>query len=191
MPRDAQGGDPNRRLLIGLVLFVGFMVGLSFAAVPLYSVFCKTTGFGGTVSRGAAPTGKVLDRTMTVRFDSAVNPMLPWKFGPDQRDVTVRIGEMGLISYHAQNLGAQPVNGTATYNVQPDAVGKYFVKIQCFCFTQQHLEPGQMAHLPVAFYIDPKIADDPELRDLKTVTLSYTFFKSDSKPLEKATDNAD
>jgi cytochrome c oxidase assembly protein subunit 11 len=179
----------NRRILIVMLSVVAFMVALTFASVPLYSRFCRVTGYGGTVNRAEHASAKVLDRTMTVEFDSAVNPMLPWRFKPDVHSVEVKIGETTLISYHAQNLGALPITGTATYNVQPDKVGKYFTKIQCFCFTQQHLDPGQSAELPVAFYIDPKIADDPNMDDVHTVTLSYTFFKSDSKALAKATDD--
>ena len=183
-----QAPKSHRRLAITLTSIVIVMLGLSFAAVPFYSLFCRTTGYGGTVSRAAGPAAKILDRHMTVRFDSAVNPQLAWRFKPDQESVDLRIGETEMISYHAQNMGAVPLTGTATYNVQPDKIGKYFIKIQCFCFTSQHLDPGQSAELPVAFYIDPKIADDPDMDDVKTVTLSYTFFKADSKQLDKAVD---
>jgi cytochrome c oxidase assembly protein subunit 11 len=178
----------NRRLAILLVCVILLMLGLSFAAVPFYSLFCRATGYGGTVSRAEAPATKILNRHMMVRFDSAVNPQLPWRFRPDQESVDLRIGETSIVSYHAQNMGPVALTGTATYNVQPDKIGKYFVKIQCFCFTEQHLNPGESTQLPVMFYIDPKIADDPDMDDVTTVTLSYTFFKADSKALSTAID---
>jgi cytochrome c oxidase assembly protein subunit 11 len=173
---------------MGLSLIVLFMLGLTAVSVPLYRVFCQATGYEGTTQRAAAAPTKMLDRTIEVRFDSAVNPLLPWRFKPNQRSVTLHIGETGMASYHAENLGATPITGTATYNVQPDKIGKYFVKIQCFCFSEQTLKPGEAVDMPVIFYIDPKIAADRELDDVTSVTLSYTFFKADSKALEKAVD---
>ena len=124
-----------------------------------------------------------------MRFDASTSPQLPWRFKPLQHSLTVHPGEQELATYQATNLGAIPLTGTATYNVQPDKVGKYFIKIQCFCFTEQTLQPGETAELPVTFYVDPKIADNHELDDLKTITLSYTFFRKDSKALDKAVED--
>ncbi len=176
----------NRRIVIGVCLIVLCMLGLTAFSVPLYRRFCQATGYNGTTGRAVAAPGKQLERTMEVRFDAAVNPLLPWRFKPNQRSVSLHVGETGMASYHAENLGALPVTGTATYNVQPDKIGKYFVKIQCFCFSEQTLKPGEAVDMPVVFYIDPRIADDRELDDVASVTLSYTFFKADSKPLDKA-----
>jgi cytochrome c oxidase assembly protein subunit 11 len=179
----------NNRLAFWLFGIVIVMVGLSFAAVPLYSRFCRATGYGGATGRAAVAPGATLDRTIEVRFDASTSPQLPWRFKPLQHSLTVHPGEQGLATYQATNLGAIPLTGTATYNVQPDKVGKYFIKIQCFCFTEQMLKPGETAELPVTFYVDPKIADDHELDDVKSITLSYTFFKKDSKALEKAVES--
>jgi cytochrome c oxidase assembly protein subunit 11 len=176
----------NNRLAVWLFGIVIVMVGLSFAAVPLYSRFCRATGYGGATGRAAAAPGTAGGRTIEVRFDASTSPQLPWRFKPLQRSLQVHLGEQGLATYQAENLGAIPLTGTATYNVQPDKIGKYFIKIQCFCFTEQTLKPGETAELPVTFYVDPKIAENHELDDVKSITLSYTFFRKDSKALEKA-----
>ena len=181
----------NRRIAIAVCVIVLIMLGLTAISVPLYKRFCQATGYNGATERAAAASGKTLERTIEVRFDSSVNPLLPWRFAPNQHEMTLHIGATGMASYHAQNIGAVPITGTATYNVQPDKMGKYFVKIQCFCFSEQTLKPGEAVDMPVVFYIDPKIAEDPELDDVTSVTLSYTFFKADSKPLEKAVEAYD
>ncbi len=168
----------NRVLLVSLFAVVVGMVGLAFASVPLYSLFCRVTGFGGTTQRADAAPTKVLDRVVTIRFNSDVNGALPWNFRPEQRELKVRVGEMGLANYRAENRAAKPTVGTAVYNVTPDKAGLYFNKIQCFCFDEQVLEPGQSVDMPVAFFVDPAMADDPNMEDVTTITLSYTFFRA-------------
>ncbi|TWB32229.1 cytochrome c oxidase assembly protein [Nitrospirillum viridazoti] len=166
----------NRRMLVGALTIVAGMVGLSFAAVPLYRVFCKATGFGGTTQVAERGADRVVDRTVTVRFDAEVNRELPWQFRPLQNAVQVKLGEVREIRYHAKNLSDKALVGTATFNVTPDKAGIYFNKIQCFCFTRQRLEPGQELDMPVTFFVDPALADDPHMKDVATITLSYTFF---------------
>lgn len=178
----ARAEQRSRRRLTGLVLFgmaVG-MVGVSFAAVPLYRVFCQVTGYAGTPkTEGVTASSHVTDQVITVRFDANVNSALPWGFRPLERQVSVQLGEERLIHYEAVNHSARPVVGTATFSVTPYKVAQYFAKMQCFCFTEQRLEPGQSVSMPVVFYIDPAFADDPNVQDVTTVTLSYTFFPAD------------
>ncbi|UEM21583.1 cytochrome c oxidase assembly protein [Skermanella mucosa] len=174
-------GDTRRKNLILMGSLFGLvfgMIGLSFAAVPLYSLFCQVTGFGGTTQRAEGPAGEILDRTVKVRFNADVNGALPWGFQPEIHQMEVRIGESAMTSYRAVNHSDEPIVGTATYNVTPDKAGIYFNKIQCFCFTEQRLEPGQSVDMPVYFFVDPAMADDPKLDDVKTITLSYTFFRA-------------
>jgi len=154
------------------------MLGMSFAAVPLYRLFCQVTGYGGTPSIGlaAAPGGS--NETINVRFNADTNPALPWKFAPDQPQVTLKLGEEKIAFYHATNQAQQAVTGMALYNVTPDKVGKYFHKTACFCFNQQTLQAGQTMEFPVSFWVDPAIHDDPSTSDVTTITLSYTFFRS-------------
>lgn len=152
------------------------MVGLSYAAVPLYRAFCQATGWGGTTQRAETGAAVVLDRPMTVRFDANVDPHLPWGFRPEQLSQTLKVGETGLAFFEAENRSGAPVSGRATFNVTPEKAGVYFKKIHCFCFDEQTLQPGQKVSMPVTYFIDPKIADDPDLDDVGTVTLSYTFF---------------
>jgi len=166
---------------------VAGMVALSFASVPLYRAVCKVTGWGGTTQRVAQNKGEVLNRVITVQFNADVDPHMPWDFKPDQRQVKVKVGADAIISYSALNKSDKPVTGTAVYNVTPLQAGKYFNKTQCFCFGQQTLLPGQKVHMPVTFFIDPKIAADEDLADVKTITLSYTFYRHNSPELEKAT----
>jgi Cytochrome oxidase assembly factor len=168
----------NRVFLVSLFAMVAGMVGLAFASAPLYSMFCRVTGFGGTTQRADAAPAKVLDRVVTIRFNSDVNDALPWNFRPEQRELKVRVGETGLANYRAENRAAKPTVGTAVYNVTPDKAGLYFNKIQCFCFDEQVLEPGQSVDMPVAFFVDPAMADDPNMEDVTTITLSYTFFRA-------------
>jgi cytochrome c oxidase assembly protein subunit 11 len=157
------------------------MVGLSFAAVPLYRLFCQATGYAGTpdtTSGEAAPGGAAGAKTITVRFDANTSPSLPWEFRPDQAQVAVPLGRQELATYTARNRADTPVTGIATYNVTPEKVGRYFHKTACFCFDKQTLEAGQGMHFPLSFWVDPKIATDPDTQDVTTITLSYTFFRS-------------
>jgi cytochrome c oxidase assembly protein subunit 11 len=152
------------------------MGALSFAAVPLYRLFCQATGFGGVPLRVEKASDLVLDRKMTVRFDGNVSPGLPWSFEPAQRALDVRIGESVLAFYKASNTSNETVTGTATFNVSPDAAGPYFSKVQCFCFTAQTLAPGESVDMPVSFFIDPKIVSDMAASGISEITLSYTFY---------------
>lgn len=168
----------NRRMLGGLLGVVAVMVGLSFAAVPLYELFCRTTGFGGTPIVADRLKGEVGERVMTVRFNADVSPALPWQFAPLQRSVNVRVGEEMLVFYRATNVSSAPIVGTSVYNVTPDKSGAYFNKLQCFCFTEQVLQPGESVDMPVVFFIDPDIVKDRNLDNVATITLSYTFFEA-------------
>ncbi len=159
------------------------MVGLSFASVPLYDLFCKTTGFGGTTQRAESAPQNTVNRIMTVRFNADVAQGMTWQFKPAQRQVKVKLGEETLIHYTAHNPGTRPIVGVATFNVVPDQAGVYFDKIACFCFDEQRLEPGQTADLPVSFFVDPAILQDPNAKDVQEITLSYTFFE---KPARQA-----
>jgi cytochrome c oxidase assembly protein subunit 11 len=168
--RDARVGAICGAVAVG-------MVGLAYAAVPLYTLFCQVTGFGGTTQRAKAPSAVVLDRTITVRFDANVAPGLGWRFEPVQRTVDVRIGENALIFYRATNTTKGVLVGTSTFNVTPEAAGIYFQKLECFCFKEQMLEPGESIEMPVSFYVDPRLASDPDTRGLTQITLSYTFHR--------------
>lgn len=170
----------NRRMLLSLGGLVVLMVGVAYASVPLYNLFCKVTGFGGTTQVSAnpvaAPAGK--ERLITVTFDGNVSPELPWDFKPEQRSVTVKVGQPLLVKYHAVNKGDKTVVGTATYNVQPDKAGAYFYKTQCFCFDRQVLKAGEATDFAVQFYVDASILNDPQMDDVQNITLSYTFFRA-------------
>ena len=168
----------NRRVALLAGAIAASMVGAAYAAVPLYRLFCQVTGFGGTTQRADAPADTVLERDVTVQFDANVNPGLAWDFRPAQRQVTVKVGEQALAFYRVTNRSDRPLTGTATFNVTPDKVGLYFNKIECFCFTEQTLEPGQSVDMPVVFFVDPAIDADIDLDQLKTLTLSYTFYPS-------------
>ena len=175
----------NRRDLfvaLGCGAFVGMMVGASYAAVPLYDWFCRTTGFGGTTQVSKAAPGHVLDRTITVRFDGNVMPGLPWRFLPERNEMTVRIGEVVTALYKVTNTAARETYGQAGYNVTPPTAGLYFQKINCFCFTEQTTKPGETREMAVVFYVDPKIVQDAEQDGLNTITLSYTFFPQREAP---------
>lgn len=152
------------------------MVGMSYAAVPLYQIFCQVTGYAGTTQVAATPSDVVLARSIDMRFDANVSSGLPWAFEPVQRVMRVQIGENGLAHYRATNTSDKPVKGTATFNVSPAIVGVYFNKLECFCFTEQVLQPGESVEMPVSFFVDPSIMDDEEARRLSQITLSYTFF---------------
>lgn len=169
-------------------LFLG-MVGLSFASAPLYDMFCKVTGYGGTTQVATSYEGvPVLDREINVRFDANVSPELPWEFAAEQQTVRMRIGEMRTINYRARNISNRETVGTSTFNVTPESTGAYFSKIACFCFTQQVLKPGEELEMGVTFYVDPAIVDDPDANGVPTITLSYTFFPAarPDKPLAAA-----
>lgn len=156
------------------------MLGLAYAAVPLYAMFCQVTGYGGTTQRVEKPSSTVLDRVVTVRFDSNVAPGLGWQFEPVQHTVDVKIGENTLAFYRAVNTSGRPVAGTATFNVTPEIAGSYFNKIECFCFQEQLLAPGESIDMPVSFFVDPAIVEDRSgAGELTQITLSYTFYPTD------------
>jgi cytochrome c oxidase assembly protein subunit 11 len=170
--------DKNARLAWSLVAVFASMLGLAYAASPLYEAFCKATGFGGTTQVAVEGDRPVLDRTVEVRFDTNVDPNLAWHFEPVQRSVKVRLGEEKLVYFRATNRSQRPIVGTATYNVTPETAGAWFNKIQCFCFTEQLLKPGQSVDMPVIFFVDPDMDKDRRYDNIRTVTLSYTFFES-------------
>jgi cytochrome c oxidase assembly protein subunit 11 len=174
-----QKRDKKSIVALALAGLVAGMVGLSFAAVPLYRMFCQATGYAGTTQRADTAPKDILDRTVTVRFDANVDPKLPWKFVPEQRHVDVRIGESALVFFKAINISDKPITGTAGFNVAPQAAGRYFNKIQCFCFTEQKLAPGQSVEMPVTFFVDPKFAEDDSTMNIPEITLSYTFYRND------------
>ena len=186
MRREPAGGEriaSRRRLTRDAVVasICGFvvvlMVGASYAAVPFYDWFCRATGFNGTTQVAtSAPTDAPLQRRISVRFDANVGPGLPWKFQPEQTEIEVRIGEVVTVFYTVTNQAARPTAGVAAYNVAPLTVGAYFQKINCFCFTEQTMGPGEKREMPVVFYVDPQLAKDSENDGLKTITLSYTFY---------------
>lgn len=156
--------------------FVALMVAVSFAAVPLYSWFCRTTGFGGTTQVANSAPDKVSGRVITVRLDANVAPGLPWSFAPERSTIDVRLGEVVTVYYAVRNETARVTTGQAGYNVTPPTIGAYFEKINCFCFTQQTLQPGEKRDMAVVFYVDPKLAKDAEQNAVSNITLSYTFF---------------
>ncbi len=164
-----------------LASVVAGMVGVSFAAVPLYRLFCQVTGFAGTTQTAVAAPAEALDRVITVRFNADIGKRLPWRFRPDQVAMELQVGEQGLAFFTAANTSDETVTGHAVFNVTPLKAGRYFTKIQCFCFDKQVLEPGQSASMPVTFFVDPEIADDPNLDDVSTITLSYTFFRTEGE----------
>ena len=169
----------NRRTFVLLASLASLMVGASFAAVPLYEAFCKATGYGGTTQRADAVSGEVIDREIRILFNADHARDLPWQFGPAQREMRVKVGQNRLAFYNAKNESDQPVRGVATYNVTPQTAGLYFTKVECFCFTEQVLEANQEVDMPVSFFIDPEIADDPNMDHVRTITLSYTFYRQD------------
>ncbi len=179
-------GRRNKFVAFAAVSLVAGMVGMSYAAVPLYKLFCAVTGFGGTTQRADAAPALILDRDVTVRFNADVGQGLGWKFQPLQRDITLKVGQEALIYYRATNVSDKPIVGMATFNVTPDKAGQYFNKIACFCFTEQRLEPGQSIDMPVSFFVDPRIAEDRNLDDVANIALSYTFFPVD-KPAPRTT----
>ena len=185
-PNDPHAEMARKNAKVGLtVLTVVFgMAGLAYASVPLYDLFCRVTGFGGTTQISETLPDTVLERKITVQFNADRHRDLAWDFKPEQRSVEVQIGQKGLTAYSARNTANTATTGTAIYNVTPLKAGKYFHKIQCFCFDEQTLAPGEEVSMPVLFYIDPAMDEDPNMNDVNTITLSYTFFKAESKELE-------
>ncbi|MDM7955581.1 cytochrome c oxidase assembly protein [Blastomonas sp.] len=172
----------NRRAALLALCFAVGMLGMGYAAVPLYRMFCEATGFGGTtmkVSEADASAFVVTDKQITVRFDSNVSSALPWRFKPENPTEKITIGARDMAAFEAENLSSQPVSGTATFNVTPVQAGRYFAKVQCFCFTEQTLQPGEKVRMPVIYYVDPAIMTDPETKDIEEITLSYTFYPLD------------
>lgn len=184
--------DRNRR--VGLYALIGAlaMLGLGYASVPLYRLFCQVTGFGGTTQRASeaqAASTRVTASPMSIRFDANVERAMPWRFQPEQTTQAITLGGRHMAIYTARNLSDKPITGTATFNVEPEAAGKYFNKVQCFCFNQQTLQPGQEMRMPVVYYVDPAILNDPDARDIEQITLSYTFHPvkdEGANPLDQA-----
>ena len=175
----------DNRVAFRLLGLVAVMLGLSFAAVPFYDWFCRVTGYGGATNVADTGSDEILDRTITVRFDANTEAGMPWTFRPVQREMTLRIGETALAFYEASNPTDQPVAGTASFNVAPFSAGNYFSKIECFCFQEQVLQPGESVQMPVSFFVDPEIVDDAEAGLATSITLSYTFHRME---LPEATD---
>jgi cytochrome c oxidase assembly protein subunit 11 len=171
----------NGRTLLILLLIIGAMVALVAISPTLYRAFCEATGFNGTTQRANKAPGAVAGQ-VKVQFDANVHPGLPWRFEPEQTYVNVAPGAQTKILYRAQNLSARAIVGQAVYNVSPDTVGKYFKKIQCFCFSEQTLQPGQKVDMPVVFFVDPRIEKDPDTKDVHEITLSYTFYPVETVP---------
>ena len=171
-------GDRNARLAWSLAAAVGGMLALAYAASPLYDMFCRATGFGGTPQVAQEGERPILSRTVNVRFDSNVDANLPWRFTPLEREVKVKLGEERLVHYRVTNVSQRPIVGTSAYNVTPETAGAWFNKLQCFCFTEQLLLPGQSMDMPVVFFVDPEMDKDRRYDNVRTITLSYTFFEA-------------
>ena len=171
--------NPQNKIAFRLVGLAAFMLAMSFAAVPFYDWFCRVTGFGGVTQVAVEASDEILDREITVRFDGSLDSNMRWEFKPVQRTMTLRIGETGLAFYEAHNPTDEVIAGTASFNVYPYSAGFFFTKIQCFCFEQQVLQPGETVLMPVTFYLDPEIVDDREAKFVKNITLSYTFHVTD------------
>jgi cytochrome c oxidase assembly protein subunit 11 len=171
----------NTRTALNIVMIIAGMVMIVCASPTLYRTFCLATGLDGTTQRALKPSEVMLNREVEVSFDTNVDPRLSWEFGADQRKVKVRIGENKLVYFHAVNTGTEPVTGRATYNVSPEKTGKYFNKVQCFCFENQTIQPGEKIEFPVSFFIDPEYVNDKFMDDVREITLSYTFYLSDKK----------
>jgi len=177
--RSLDGNGRTATLAVGVVVVMGAM---AWAAIPLYDLFCRVTGYGGTTQTADAGSDVILDRTVTIRFDASRERGFEWEFRPVERTMELRIGETGIAFYEAYNPTDRVIAGAASYNVTPYAAGPYFTKIACFCFTHQVLQPGERIQMPVTFYVDPEIVEDPEARDIHTITLSYTFHPAELEP---------
>ena len=169
----------NRTVAIACGCFVTGMVGMAYAAVPLYEIFCQITGYGGTTQRADVAPEQVLDREITVRFDANVGSGLAWEFDPEVTKMKVKIGATEQANYQIASVAYVPTGATASFNVSPPSAGAYFNKLECFCFTDQVLKPGEKQTMPVIFFIDPEYVNDPDVNQVETITLSYTFFKSE------------
>ena len=172
----------NGRVVAGCVAAVAAMGALSYAAVPLYRMFCQATGFGGTTQRAEKAPDQIFDRKITVRFDANVTPGMAWVFEPEQQTVDVKVGESTLAFYKAGNSASETITGTASFNVSPDVAGRYFSKIECFCFKEQTLKAGETVDMPVSFFIDPAIMNDKDADSVREITLSYTFYPAAAEP---------
>lgn len=179
--------DKNNRVAAITISVVLGMVGLAYASVPLYDLFCKVTGYGGTTQRAELLDTQVIDRDMKVRFSANVHRDMAWEFKPQQNSQKLKVGEQGLAYYEAYNPTSKTITGTATYNVTPHKAGEYFAKIECFCFTEQTLKPGERIMMPVVYFIDPLIDEDRNLNEVAEVTLSYTFFVANGEDGETVT----
>jgi cytochrome c oxidase assembly protein subunit 11 len=178
----------QKNLRVGLYAFLGalFMLGMGYAAVPLYNLFCSVTGFGGTTQRASESDAQIAERLaqsagareISIRFDASTARDVPWTFRPEQVTDTVQIGVRDMATYYAKNNSDVPITGTATFNVEPEQAGRYFNKIQCFCFTEQTLQPGQEVHMPVLYYVDPAALEDENMKGVEQITLSYTFHRA-------------
>ena len=179
MPIAATVTHRNRRVALTMAALVAAMVGLAFASVPLYRMFCQATGFNGTTKRAAIAPGGVVGESVRVRFDANVDPKLPWRFEAPDR-VTIEPGAKTQVLFRSTNLTARPITGQAVFNVTPAQAGQYFSKIECFCFTEQTLKGGESVDMPVVFFVDPKMRSDPDTRNIDEITLSYTFYPVES-----------
>ncbi|RIY03395.1 cytochrome c oxidase assembly protein [Aureimonas flava] len=188
----AEAARHARTIALGCGLFVFGMVGAAYASVPLYKLFCQVTGYGGTTQRAETASTTVVDQPVTVRFDANASAQVPWTFQPLERQITLKLGETRQTAYRVRNRSDRAVTAQATFNVTPLTAGIYFNKVQCFCFTEQTLKPGEEVDMPVVFFVDPAIRDDPDLEEVPTITLSYTFFPvADPKtPVASATKDA-
>lgn len=176
----------NARVVWTLVAVVTFMGAMGFASVPLYNIFCRVTGYGGTTNVAESGSDEILDRTILIRFDASLDSAMEWEFEAPDDPMEIRIGETGMAFYTAYNPTDRVIAGTAAYNVTPFSAGLYFSKISCFCFTEQVLQPGERVEMPVVFYVDPDIVNDPETSNIHAITLSYTFFEQDMPDNEYA-----
>jgi cytochrome c oxidase assembly protein subunit 11 len=179
--------NANRRVAFVAAGVALGMLGLAYASVPLYRLFCQVTGFGGTTQRADAAPGEILDREIAVRFDANISSHLGWNFGPMEKEVTVKLGEPKLVFYRASNRSDRTTVGTATFNVTPPGAGIYFSKVQCFCFTEQALKAHESVDMAVQFFVDPELAKDPDLGNLKVITLSYTMYPAGETRAGQAT----
>ncbi|MFT2211221.1 cytochrome c oxidase assembly protein [Rhizobium giardinii] len=181
---DRKKDRANGVIVASCVAFVFGMVGMAYAAVPLYDMFCKVTGYNGTTKRVEQASDVILDKTIKVTFDANTAPGLPWDFKPVQRDIELKIGETVQVAFEATNMSKKPTTGQAVFNVTPMAAGAYFNKVQCFCFTETTLQPGEKMEMPVVFFVDPEIVNTVETKGINTLTLSYTFYaREPSEPI--------
>ncbi len=181
----------NRKTVIILASVALAMLTLGFASKPLYDTFCKVTGYGGTTGTAEANDSQIIDRVVRVNFDSNTAPDLPWAFEPEQKHMDIKLGQSGLAYYKVKNLSDKPVVGTATFNVTPIKAAPYFIKTECFCFTEQLIEPGQEMSMPVLFFVEPLLDSENRLNDIKDITLSYTFFRVENPKEASAAQSRD